>query len=695
MACRSHPFPRGSLRRVLALVPAAGALLLASPIASAQTAPAAQAAQSTQTAQAAPAIAFFRNADVGMMRLSPSGAWLAFTVGGGSARVSLAVVDVEHRSPPVIAATASDADIRSFQWVTDDRLVFNIVDLQSGGYDRTFGPGLYSVRRDGSEVRQLIESRWERVGEARLIRRESLRPNHFLMTVPDDGSGEVIVGEVLTGKNRDLRNVNALRLDVATGRTRSLSVGAPSNVYRWLFDPQGEARVVVTAHEGVGKVFWRAPGSAQWVVIDESPYLQARFSPAFVDGAGRLYVTTQSGGDRTSTLRLFDFATGAPDLKPLVSTPGFDAGGALANGEKGRTYGLRIHTDAWTTVWFDARMKQIQQAVDARLPGRTNLVSCARCSDPAVVLVHSWSDQDPGSFWLHRPGADAWQLLGRVRKDVDPARQATLDFHRIKTRDGLDMPVWLTLPSKHAPGRPGARPAVVLVHGGPWVRGGQWRWDPVTQFLASRGYVVIEPEFRGSTGYGQAHFEAGWKQWGGAMQDDVADAVGWAAARNLIDPKRVCIAGASYGGYATLMGLARHPDVYRCGIAWVAVTDPRLLSEVDWINDISDEGRRYQLPLLLGDLQADADLLRRAAPVEQAASIQAPLLMAFGRQDQRVPLYHGTRMREALKAAGRPDPEYVVYDDEGHGWLKVENHVDFWTRVERFLEQNLGPPAKP
>jgi dipeptidyl aminopeptidase/acylaminoacyl peptidase len=284
--------------------------------------------------------------------------------------------------------------------------------------------------------------------------------------------------------------------------------------------------------------------------------------------------------------------------------------------------------------------------------------------------------------------------LGAVRKDVDPARQATLDFHRIKTRDGRDMPVWVTLPAKHAPGAPGARAAIVLVHGGPWIRGGQWRWDAQAQFLAARGYVVIEPEFRGSTGFGRAHFEAGWKQWGGTMQDDVADAVQWAGSNKLIDPKRVCIAGASYGGYATLMGLVRHPELYRCGVAWVAVTDPRLLSEVDWINDIGKDGRQYQLPILLGDLQADAEMLKRVAPLERAGDIKAPLLMAFGRHDSRVPLYHGTRMREALKAVGR-EPEYIVYDDEGHGWLKVENRVDFWTRVERFLAKHLAAPAKP
>jgi dipeptidyl aminopeptidase/acylaminoacyl peptidase len=199
---------------------------------------------------------------------------------------------------------------------------------------------------------------------------------------------------------------------------------------------------------------------------------------------------------------------------------------------------------------------------------------------------------------------------------------------------------------------------------------------------------VIEPEFRGSTGYGRKHFEAGWKQWGRAMQDDVADAVDWAVAKGLVDPKRVCIVGGSYGGYAALMGLVRDPQLYRCGVAWVAVTDPRLLFRWNFVSDFPDEVRQFGLPVLIGDPVADAAKLAEVAPVEQAARIAAPLLLVFGGNDRRVPIEHGTRMREALRAAGR-EPEYVVYAEEGHGWQRLENRLDFYRRVERFLAAQL------
>jgi len=373
-----------------------------------------------------------------------------------------------------------------------------------------------------------------------------------------------------------------------------------------------------------------------------------------------------------------------------VRTPGFDFRGGVIADSSGKVLGVRVVTDAETTIWFDERLKAVQQEADRRIPGRINRLSCRRCGAPDMtVLIESWSDRDPGQYTVLRPGAEGkpeWRTIGPVRKAIDPARMGTQDFERIKARDGADLPLWLTFP----PGPRGSAPlpAVVLVHGGPWVPHRTWRWSADAQFLASRGYLVIEPDFRGTVGYGHAHFRASFKQWGLTMQDDVADALLWAVKQGHADPKRACIAGASYGGYATLMGLVRHPELYRCGAAWVAVTDPRLMFEWSSRSDQSDEVRSYTYPRMIGDPVADAAQLRDTAPVEQAARIKAPVLLAMGREDRRVPLVHGHRMRDALNAAGNP-PEWVVYDDEGHGWLKVANRIDFALRLEKFLAQHL------
>jgi dipeptidyl aminopeptidase/acylaminoacyl peptidase len=306
-----------------------------------------------------------------------------------------------------------------------------------------------------------------------------------------------------------------------------------------------------------------------------------------------------------------------------------------------------------------------------------------------VAVVRSFSDRDPGLLLLYRADVEPAQrlsLISRARRDLDTSRMASIDFQRIKARDGREIPVWLTVPPGRKAGDKG--PAVVMVHGGPWVRGGHWRWKPMEQFLASRGYVVVSPEFRGSTGYGSAHFRAGWKQWGRAMQDDVADAARWAIAQGWAD--RLCIAGASYGGYATYMGLVNDPDLYKCGVAWVGVADPFLYLEGSWWvrDDISGEGRRYDLKAMVGDAERDRAALEAVSPVVQAARIKTPLLMAYGEADKRVPIQHGERLRKAMRAAGA-EPEWISYPTEGHSWIKLETKVDFARRFEAFLDKHL------
>ncbi len=646
-----------------------------------------------------PAENFFRNPDVLEAQLSPSGKLLALTTAVGVKRVALVVVDLDNPSKINRAALFSDVDVVRFAWVNEGRLIFSVADLETGsGEDRYAAPGLFSVDADGKDLRMLVARRaGPQLTDGSRLSREALPWNHTLLHVPQragagspgDNAEEVVIGNLVFSSSHELSSVVPLWLNVRTGRTRYMDLQAPSSTVGWLFDSRGEARVAVTQDKGRQAVHWRAPGQTAWQLLNDADALRAPFTPRHVDDAGNLYVTDKRGPEGLSVLSRYDFERRAPAANPWVTVTGFDFSGSLLSARQGEAAaGVRVDADAETTVWFDEKMKAFQALADARLPGGINRISCRRCGQSDMVaLVRYFSDRDPGQLWVYNAATEQWRSVFRVLRSIDPRQMASVDLQRIKARDGRDLPVWLTLPAGRKSGSPG--PAVVLVHGGPWVRGGHWRWSAMEQFLASRGYLVISPDFRGSQGYGQAHFEAGWKQWGQAMQDDVADAVLWAQAQGLAD-QRVCIAGASYGGYSTLMGLVRHPELYRCGVAWVAVTDPFLYLEGSWWvrDDISDSGRRYSLPQMVGDAKKDADMLTSVSPVAQAHKIRAPLLLAFGEADLRVPLAHGTRLREALQKVGR-DPLWVTYPDEGHSWRLPQTHTDFAQRMEVFLAEHL------
>jgi dienelactone hydrolase len=649
---------------------------------------------------------FFRHPAVIDAQLSPSGKRLAFsTAHGPLGRVGVFVLDLQGAElKPTRAAQFSDADVPHFEWVDDERIVFSVLDLQAGsGEDYHTAPGLFAAKYDGSDLRHLIQREggaFFQSGE-HWTRHRPLHWNHRLLHVPVAGedprgaqADEVIVGE-LHGTH-ELESITPLWLNTRTGATRRFEhFGRPKGAVAWWFNPQGEPRLVMTQERGRLAYHWLqrgGQGGGRWQQIAEGTRLNPPPAPAWV-GNDELYLQRAMGPVGEAYVVPFDFAKGALAEQPLVRAPGFDFDGTFISSRDGRLLGLRIDIDAEQTLWFDAGRKALQAMVDDALPGRVNRVNCRRCdADDAVVLVRSFTDRDPGQLLLHTKANRQWRRLSPVMPGIDATQMAPTQFERIRARDGLELPVWITGQKKGADGKPLAQPAIVMVHGGPWVRQGYWHWEPMRQFLASRGYVVIEPEFRGSQGYGALHLQAGFKQWGRAMQDDVADALLWAQKEGWASNK-ACIAGASYGGYSTLMGLIKHPDLYRCGAAWVAVTDPFLYVEGSWWvrDDISATGRRYSLKDMVGDPQADEAMLKANSPVEQAAQIKAPLLLAFGEEDLRVPLAHGRRLRSALEKAGRPPAVWITYPEEGHGWRKLQNRVDFAQRLERFFAQHLQP----
>ena len=619
---------------------------------------------------------FFRSSQYASALLSPSGKHVAVAVKvDGHEYRQLAIIDVLSVSKPHIVASLTDADVTDVAWVNDERLVF-----------RAANEGLFAVDREGlTQPRELIR-RWfgaDVVGTS--LRSSGISAMNRLHAVLRDGSHDVLVSHP-QAEGGKLASIAVYRMDTTTGRVENITHDAPKDTLGWAGDAKGVMRLAVSRKDGKLAMHWRESPQQPWVKVREVDSYDDRIelSPLLIGPDNLVYASARFGAaDDKSTLVSLDMRNPDAPSKTLVALNGYDFSGTLVGNRRGDLLGAHFLTDAVGTVWFDSTLKRTQAQVDRQLPDTVNVIDCGNCENVKHVVVQSGADRQPVVFFLYDVDADKLRLIGASRPWINSKLMATRDLIRFKARDGLEIPLHVTRPR----GVTGSAPMVVLVHGGPFVRGGDWRWDASSQFLASRGYVVIEPEFRGSQGFGYKHFRAGWKQWGLGMQDDVADAALWAIKQGWADPKRICIAGASYGGYATMMGLVTHPELFRCGVNWVGVTDIDMLYSVAW-SDLDESFRNHGLPKMVGDRVKDAAQIAATSPLKRASEIKQPVLMAYGEQDMRVPLDHGVRMRDALKPHNR-DVEWVVYPDEGHGFRKPVNNIDFWSRVEKFLARNL------
>jgi dienelactone hydrolase len=636
-------------------------------------------------ADAPPVEAFFKDPDVTSAALSPSGRYVMILSRVPDGKQVLAIRETADLSKVTVAGSFDTSRVHGVHWINDNRLG---ITLKQPKLDFIGNLDELAVDRDGSNALHLIAGNWDHQQQSigSNLKSRTLTADYFYYRATHDGSDDIIV-EKYSWNNID-KQPESSRLYRLNTRTRVLKDllpgGQPANVKRWVLDADSQPRIAISEVKGRCIVSYREANAGEWSEISNRDcYTEAGFTPVFFDNRNTLFVRAPNKG--REALYEYDLNKRALASEPFVDIEGFDYSGSVEQDYVARKIlGVHVVSDAKGTVWLDPGMKAIQKQVDALLPQTINHITCGEdCAKPRAILVRSESDRQPTSWYVVTPADGKIVGLGGTHPDIKPAQMGRRDFYRFAARDGLQIPVYVTMP----PGKPsGKLPTVVLVHGGPYVRGGSWEWDDEAQFLASRGYVVLQPEFRGSTGFGYRHFQAGWKQWGRAMQDDLVDATAWAVSKGWSDPKRVALMGASYGGYATLMGLIRDPEVFRCGVEWAGVSDIDLLfSAVQ--SDLSEDARRYRLPTLIGDPKEDAAQFAQYSPLQRAAELRQPLLMAHGGQDVRVPVIHATRFRSA--AAKNRNIELVSYPEEGHGWRLEETRLDFWKRVEAFLAKNL------
>ena len=491
----------------------------------------------------------------------------------------------------------------------------------------------------------------------------------------------------IVGEDGLFSGVAIHRVNVVTGDKVDVPIGLPGDLVHAVFDRAGRLRAATTSESswhahGVKITNWyRHDEQSSWQMLAQAPVTQELWRPLGVpDDSDKLVVLSRDGRD---TWAMFDYDVATRSLGGLrVGHPTEDLIGtdedARQNMVRATTHGLKPET-----YWFDAHWNGLQRSVDKALPDAVNLL---RNDAAGKVLVLSYSDRDPGRWMLLDTAKMTLRHIAQERLGLDSDDMRPMQTLTYKADDGLTIPAYLTLPD--GPAKPG--PMVVYIHGGPVARD-DWGWDFDVQALAAAGYAVFQPQFRGSAGFGRKFEQAGYRQWGRAMQDDVTAGVKAMIARGIADPQRICIYGASYGGYAALWGLVKTPELYRCGISLAGVTD---IGErfTDWSDTNSSEAGREWMRFQVGDMDTMAADFDAVSPEKHAAQIRVPVLLAHGTDDRRVPIGHSKRMASALKAA-HVSVETHWYDEEQHGLSRIGDIADFEARVLDFLDRNIGPAS--
>jgi len=610
------------------------------------------------TLKKAPPIAmedFFRNPEKTAFQLSPNGEYFSY-LAPWQKRLNVFVQKVGADS--AIRVTAETArDIAGYLWKGNNRILF----LKDTGGDENFQ--LYGVNIDGSELKGLTV--FEKV-RTELI--DDLK----------DVDGEVIVG--LNKRNPQV--FDPFRLNVLTGEMTQLAEN-PGNIVGWMTDHNGKLRLATTS-DGVNQtILYRETEQEQFKPILTTSFKEAMSPYLFTFDNTMLISGSNLGRDKTA-LVIFDPKVGK-EKEVLFETQEADIDGVNYSRKDKKLLSVTWTTDLEKEHFFDAEAESMKKKLQEKLPGyQVAIGSESKAEDK--FMIRTRSDKSRGAYYLYEKSSEKLTKLADLTpwlKENDLCDMKPISY---KSRDGLTIQGYLTLPKGYQAKN---LPVVINPHGGPWARD-YWGFNPEVQFLANNGYAVLQMNFRGSTGFGKAFWEASFKQWGRTMQDDISDGVKWLTDQGIADPKRVAIYGGSYGGYATLAGLTLTPDLYAVGIDYVGVANM-----FTFIKTIPP----YWKPMLdmfyemVGNPKSDSLMLAQVSPVFLVDKIKAPIFVAQGANDPRVNKNESDQIVKALKARNI-EVEYMVKDNEGHGFHNEENRFDFYRSMLAFLDKHLKPQVK-
>lgn len=607
-----------------------------------------------QPARQYPLRDFFKNPEQGYFRLSPDGKMLGFMQPYES-RMNIFVqpIDKAGSKEGVKRITAETArDISNYFFKGPQHVLYT----KDFGGDENFHVVMADITT--GKVQDLTPHEGTQAS--------------ILDALPDDDDHILV-----THNKRDKRLFDVYRINIKTG-AETLVAQNPGNITAWNTDHAGKVRAA-GATDGVNKtLLYRETEAEPFKPLLTTNFREAVDIVGWTPDSKLMYVASNRGRDKAALFE-FDPKT-AKEGKLIYENPNVDVDSLGWSRARKVITQTMVNFEKAEPVFFDKESERVYKALKAKRPGYQIGVQ-SMTKDENLLIVAASNDRTPGTRYVYDVKADKLTRLAEINPALAEADMAEVKPISYTARDGLTIRGYLTLP-KGVPAK--NLPVIVNPHGGPWYRD-SWGYNGEIQFLANRGYAVLQMNFRGSVGYGRKFWEASFKQWGLAMQDDITDGVNWLIKEGIADPKRIAIYGASYGGYATLMGVTKTPDLYAAAVDYVGVSNM-----FTFMKSIPPYWKPFleMMTEMVGDAEKDKAQLTTTSPALNAERIKTPLFIAQGAKDPRVVKAESDQMVEALKKRGVA-VEYMVKDNEGHGFRLQENQFEFYEAMEKFLGKHL------
>ena len=601
---------------------------------------------------------FFDNPERALARVSPDRRFLAWLAPrDGRMNVWIRPMD-DPSAEPIPVTDDRDRGVLSYFFTRDGRF---IVYPKDGGGDEIYHLLAVDPAAPNAPARDLTPFDGVKAG---------------VLALPRATPGQILIS--LNQRNPEL--CDAHRLDVATGEV-TLIAENPGNIAGWLADRDGKLRAAVTqTPTGDSELLVRDDEASHFRVLAEFANEDGGDPHAFTPDGREIYLSSARGSDLQ---RLVAINTTTGEERLIDADEEVDLGGPILSDATGELLGAAYLRDRLVVNTMDDRFARDFDGLRGLHPGDPSITSSDR--DETTWVAAFDDDRDPGATFLFDRTTGTGSLLFRSRPWLDPETLAPMTPVKITSRDGMTLWSYLTLPLDV---EPRDLPMILVVHGGPWSRDA-WGYDSEAQFLANRGYAVLQVNYRGSTGFGKAFMHAAEREFAGKMHNDLIDAVDWAVGEGIADPKRVGIYGGSYGSYATLVGVTFTPDVFAAAVSYVGPSNLvtlvrsfppywRPILEGSWFRFVGDPDDPTELE----------DLVQRS-PLTHVDKITTPLMVVQGANDPRVTQQESDQIVAALRERGVP-VEYILKEGEGHGFVKPENRMELYGAMERFFAEHLG-----